>query len=332
MNHKKRLPRKARAHFLLYKPVLEYWRKLAPRDLRLAVTIESIAFTHARLSGAPSMVEWHHIADERWKEEGSKTVFLENRDLVRLLMNATIDVDPSSFLVPWNGFAICFPRDGLEDTGIRPFLFQRWKDIDEQGRRITDLYKRSGVIATTRRSPNAPREGLIGIYHSGGGCNYVDEIALSKVPMCLRPGGLKQHIDSKDYRSSCNSFELSEREMEIERVLFQLALAICLYIKAFPQCLRPGFPRNIELLREDASCVSPFRLGFPPGTHASPEMHLRRAHFRTLWHERFKHDPDGSPRVVFVHPCVVSGEIDPHTLERAPRDRADSLPLEFAET
>lgn len=41
------------------------------------------------------------------------------------------------------------------------------------------------------------------------------------------------------------------------------------------------------------------------GSHASPIPHTRRGHYATLRHEKWKHNPDGSPRQVWVKPAWV---------------------------
>jgi hypothetical protein len=69
--------------------------------------------------------------------------------------------------------------------------------------------------------------------------------------------------------------------------------------------LRTDYPRIILL---DSTSAKQYGHGGNTDsgrTHASPRIHQRRGHWRTLLNERFKSDEDGAPRKIWVRPAWV---------------------------
>lgn len=92
---------------------------------------------------------------------------------------------------------------------------------------------------------------------------------------------------------------------EREKMIMHLRLFACMssYISAFPDALKPGIPEDMK--RTNANPKKDFTLFTAPELRGSVSAHFRRAHFMTLRDERYKHNEDGTPRIVFRNSAVV---------------------------
>ena len=120
---------------------------------------------------------------------------------------------------------------------------------------------------------------------------------------------------------------IEESDIALQKVHFKMALRSLLYASAFPEVIQPGLPKKSQLMghmpcKEDRAFM--FRRHVEH--KASPCLHLRSAHTRTLKNERYKRDPDGQPRVVPVRMAVVAGhQVDPFVLEKMRNDMMNSI-------
>lgn len=97
--------------------------------------------------------------------------------------------------------------------------------------------------------------------------------------------------------------------------LEQLVFGLLTYMQAFPHLIRSGVPnsmknRNLRFF----GTAKGFSIALHPKIKASPTAHYRSGCWRCLGHERFKRNPDGSVRVIYVNSCIV-GDLTPYTVE-----------------
>lgn len=100
-----------------------------------------------------------------------------------------------------------------------------------------------------------------------------------------------------------------------------LILKFLVYIQAFPDLIRPGYPdvtKNRMKKYHANSGIGAYTIGInktdEDHVNASRSMHLRCGHFRALRHEKFKRDAKGNVRITWVRASIVGGKIDPYTV------------------
>lgn len=109
--------------------------------------------------------------------------------------------------------------------------------------------------------------------------------------------------------------EIKEMMSPLGMYLAQTTLGVMTYMQAFPELVIPGLPSDIKL-----RCVKYFGKGrvsylkLHDKIRSAPSAHLRCGHWRTLRHEKFKRNKNGSVRIVYVNPAIV-GFITPYTVE-----------------
>lgn len=112
---------------------------------------------------------------------------------------------------------------------------------------------------------------------------------------------------------------LNGEELKTSLVMMEMCAKVCLYAKAFPDAIKVGFP-HLAVTGEKKKKRSERRAITIMAPHESEGgstcMHLRRGHFRSLAHKRFKRHPDGSIKVVFVRESVIGGTIDAKTVTK----------------
>lgn len=102
---------------------------------------------------------------------------------------------------------------------------------------------------------------------------------------------------------------------------------LCTYMTAFPDLIRPGLPanmkeRNIRFFANSSSFFvnlhekvkATYR--YFNGDRAKARAHFRQDHWRVLHSDYFKHNPDGSPRIIWIPATIVNSKnMDTHTVE-----------------
>jgi len=105
-----------------------------------------------------------------------------------------------------------------------------------------------------------------------------------------------------------NMNSLSDSDKNIQKNVLRAVLGTICYlntkdpdVSSYKFCDRPHFfntpPKSVILGKNLTKC--------PPG------WHLRKAHFRTLEHERFKRDETGSPKIIWIHAAEINKELKP---------------------
>lgn len=96
------------------------------------------------------------------------------------------------------------------------------------------------------------------------------------------------------------------------------------YIRAFPECVHDGFPKEMKLKEskehKDTSHQITISLSrkVSHNEHGQRVTHWRKGHFRSLRDERYKRNEDGTVKIVWVRDCIVGrGEVKTIDMEES---------------
>jgi hypothetical protein len=107
------------------------------------------------------------------------------------------------------------------------------------------------------------------------------------------------------------SAEIKESNDRLEKA----TLGLLTYMQAFPDMVRPGLPMNMkERCARFFGKAKGVTICMHPRLASVSRAHMRSGHWRVLGHERFKRNPDGSIRIVYVNPAIV-GFMTRYTVE-----------------
>lgn len=224
-----------------------------------------------------------------WYFQGKPVIFLESADLVRGLWETNYKIDFDSICLPMNVLSFSFPDDvEIEGMKLPPVIFHKMPTLDG-GIRVSSVVRERfsyGQVTTICNQEHLERV-----------MKYED---LAEIPRT-------------DFEVQFN-----EKDSKLHAVLFRLCIGICSYISAFPGCLRKGLPeainyRDSRILLAELNRVSPVTLGLHERFRQSPSAHFRAGHFRTLRDDKYKRNPDGTYRTVWVSEAYVAGKIDAYT-------------------
>lgn len=271
----------------------------------------------------------------RWWRAGRPTWYLESEALGQWIWRLRLDVRLDEIETPRG--AICLaPPDGLEIDGVhvRPALVARYRVG-----RAPDYRTHPDSPLRQVPQPVAEHHRLNVVFRGSSGylsCSLATEDQLQAViehreyvPPPDTPIPASHHVWLSDAEA------LTDYDSRAISVHVRLAVAVLLYARAFPRCIRPGFPRGFDAREAHAarSQRQPTmvvqrdpRIRIVRG---SPETHYRSGHLRTLRDPRYYREtggvpPESGPRVVYVHPTIVRrAALDPHTVERPTRDEED---------
>lgn len=97
-------------------------------------------------------------------------------------------------------------------------------------------------------------------------------------------------------------------------VMTKLSVGAMIYAEAFPDCVKDGLPENVNPF---SATTSKILTTHPKLIHTAQRgcvsPHLRAGHWRYLHDSRFRHEEDGSPRIIFVRSTVVAGRLTAKT-------------------
>jgi len=260
---------------------------------------------------------------------GNPTIFIENEELAEMLFHSHFDIDPESFALPHkqNLAYYSFPRHTTIDEHNLPACYfgriekQQWDDA------VQDVFTIAGSPHKVILRQESGRADFVLAYNSPKGL----------CQLYFRPEQVVESLNGDiDYDSivTDRSELLTDESRSWGNALLRLCAAVSVYVQAFPQAYRPGLP---EAMQNKSSTVrsllaKPMKVGVyshkrgrvltraevKQAFRSSSEKrktHWRQGTFRTLRHERFKRNPDGSMRVIFVRGFVVNEDIDPSTVE-----------------
>lgn len=231
------------------------------------------------------------VIEGYWYFNGKPVVFIDTADLVRGLYETNYRIDFNSIRLPFDVVSFSFPDDvEIEGMKLPPVIFNR--------------------VAT---SSGATRITSI-IREKFGACSMVSVCNQEHLEHALEGRPDDTVPIKEDYKIS-----LTDKEARLHSIMFRLCVGLSTYMSVFPQSLRKGFPeamrtRDSRIYKIDFDRVSPVTLGLHEQFRNSPSAHFRSGHFRTLVDDRYRRNPDGTYRTVWVSEAYVAGHIDPHTV------------------
>lgn len=239
------------------------------------------------------------LAERDWLVSGKPTLFVESAELVQQIYACGVKLDYEGICLPGDVLAISFPEDTVvEGFPLPPCLFHKAFVPAQLSVSGTD-HVRYGITI---------RSGF-GIHEvSGVRCQeHLDQVLKGNCEPSWTGWG-ETVLDSEERRRMA--------------VLFRLVLGLSAYLSAFPETIRAGFPtaikaRDLKALKRTLSEAPPSVLTQHSKFRNTPSAHFRTWFFRTLRDERYRRNPDGSFRTVFVSPTFVGGkDLDPSTVEK----------------
>ena len=255
---------------------------------------------------------WGFISEIGWYRKGKPVLFLESQELIDLIYSATYDIDFEHVCLPGDIMSFSFPEGSrLEGVTLEPCILHRVREEgnnNHESLSIKDIIEQQDVIVLNPSSTRISctfREGFMN--HRAGvmTCQAHLDAALNPKP------------ENPNFPS-----EFSDYEARQFSVTLRLVLGTCAYISAFPECLTPGFPKNMQsrnerLLSKELTRTKPVTLKMHHRFTGSPSAHPRVAHFRTLKDDRYKRNPDNTYKVIFIDKTFVKGrakDVDPKTI------------------
>ncbi|MFC1601283.1 hypothetical protein ACFL34_02940 [Candidatus Sumerlaeota bacterium] len=283
-------------------------RVMGPEDLAAYAALSTIACDDAGIClRSIVLYEW------TLHKMGNPTIFIETPELVDALLKANFRIHHSSIILPnKKGFSyFAFPHrtvvSGVELCGCF-FGTPPSEQIEHALEALNCTFGTS--LALGDKHANLSERFLVGLRNSNNGF-MMRSINQSELSLAMN-NGVNQY--APDTPERC----VSEGDKRLEDALFRLCAAACIYAQAFPEHVRPGYP-EVKIsngTRPSRPIKTVTTLGSPQQNHGSAKcLHIRNGHFRSLANKRFKRNPDGSIKVVFVKASVIGGKIEPTTVE-----------------
>lgn len=222
------------------------------------------------------------ISLETWLiSKNTPCLFIANKQLVDFLYSSTFSLDifiEAAFYFPFRW--IVTPLGKVGGVDLRPVAFGHVTSLlDDKVARFLPKQEFSNEFSFYQPLPN-------------------NEMMVGSFTKTLLPNFLRSN----------------ERTQTISNVHKKICAAAAVYSYAFPDYIRDGLPDFVKA----PSINKPRILTAAPeilegATRTSVSMHIRAGHFKTLQHERFKRNDDGTPKVIFVRQTVVAGKLTPKT-------------------
>lgn len=273
--------------------------ELLDRDWQECFSIGLSALSHDRDSELAATT-YSMAAEYLWWRAGRPVCYVR-RDVIPVVMNARHSINLSAIRVPLGYPVICFAfPDGCLIAGsqIAPVLFG-----------TQDIYRVVGECLGLPYDDAQDPSWFVIKRHPLG--HYVSRLK-SDVE-------LKQFLNH-DQAWLDRTFNVTPGEAEDQNAYGRLAFGLSVYCQAFPDSIVAGWPDDMSARDAKVSGVSePRHIGVPDrikqhGGHASPVSHWRSGHFRVLGDPRFKHNPDGSPKIIYVNDAIIRRDIKPYTV------------------
>ena len=252
------------------------------------------------------------------RERSNTTLFIPSKSFPKTLYESTFNIDDMSLSVPFGGFTYIAFRTGTIIEGVRIkgcFIGKayEWKMMEELERVKNYVYFNEEIkwhvdkdyVKSVKNNKiykfiflASTEEGGTMVYwknaeHMSDILNNIEEEAR---------GGYPSFFD----RKTCND---TDRMVNVQ---VRLCLAICCYISAFPGAVHMGAPSDFK------GEISQYTRTLSPIVHtigSKKSMHFRSGHFATLRNKRYRHNKDGSPRIIFRSSSIIGANIKAHTLE-----------------
>jgi len=254
----------------------------------------------------------------RWWAARRPVYFVEDPDLVRKVYDLGLDVRIEELVPPEPVISFSFPTGiVLEGRRLEPCLFgcvRHTSEPDPRTHPLSMFYRLGPVNAHTRvsvllRAKGPGREGR----------QDLTSVTTDRDFQILLNDGAP--VGPSDLVSPYVT-PLEDENRRRVALHMRLCVGFCLYMRVFPEAVREGWPegaRNREMRHWQNAGIRVRRtLVTVPRLRGEVSPHRRRGHFRHLRDERFKRNPDGSIRVIYVEETVVGRDrYDPRIVDAA---------------
>lgn len=243
-------------------------------------------------------------------------VYVEDVDLLDALMRSDVDAMIQDVRMPFPVMEFVFPESARMLDGVYrlsgtlmcdlSFLERFW---GEDVRKVSMTMNKAGFQLQSRllRADGSPDSDGISWIRFGA------DMKLDDLPQWV-------HVAEDDRAAIrtlsrlCVSLCLYCQTKEGQRAIVPCASKKRQTIPEMGKAIRKRPSRRITSLLPPALRLR--ELSQSVGHHARPVPHWRRGHMRSLRHERYARNPDGSVHVVWVHPAPIAANADTVTAER----------------
>lgn len=283
------------------------WHDVDPENLWDKVLEFGLTFISGFLSTTDCHVNMNEI---EWRKNGRPIIIIEDKEVAEFAYRSKLDIIPESLKVPEGIISFAFPKgvilDGIE---LRGCLFGEI-DIQEHIQFVKDKVKSlTGTEPDWDWDPNYQPKSNKAIFiitmvdepQMPGGISYLrlwfDKNDLSNIP---NENWVEDNLKNEAW--------LKNKEYSQQRIYLKLCYSLCILLSNFEGCLRDGLPSGRMIDLPKVFKAQTLSLPRKYAERIGPQTHWRECCFRSLKHERFKRNPDGSVRVVFVRSTIVGGK------------------------
>ena len=225
--------------------------------------------------------------------DNTPCLFVENREIVRFIWESRYDQElaylAADTKTTWSGL----PRMNINGVDTIPCAFG-----------CIDYFKDSKLI------PNENKRQVLLTTWAFNECFCKNTPLNSRLVWRM----LQHPEDFESYTAAPFDGHWTTKDHTLLNTLFRICLGVMVYAKAFPDYIISGLPRMVSIgMPSRANILTAAPEILEGATRTSVSMHIRAGHFKTLQHERFKRNEDGTPKVIFVRQTVVAGKLTPKT-------------------
>ncbi len=255
------------------------------------------------------------VLDAIYLAHGSPTIYVKDIDLVGMLLDAKFDADDESLFVrDLFVFSLAVPFIGNKGKGLRVAPMAVFTGTKAPQQVDISPYTANGFPFVGSNEKENGKKGVI-FFTSG------EAYGLHGLSVTVPFGSAATLLDLRNLDAlpgEAEAYPERPAANELHSRSARFLFAVMIYLQAYPDRLVEGYPTDSKK-KEVAYHLKPkpFSVSFPEAKHFTRRTaaqtgpratHFRRMHFRTLRDERYKRNPDGSPKVIAVSASVVSGK------------------------
>jgi len=307
-------------------------KKLCGKKLDYKHIIDSLIKYHNYVHGQSDLLDLteedllvtdYNIALDLWEYAAisrSVTIHVTDHALIEMLLRVSMEGKLEDLRVPFPICEFVFPKGiKMESSGLElPGALLATSEFDLEG--FWDKYTNDQGILNYCRKSGGKREDL-----------FVMTVNKETNQRITGAGAVGYDLNHGVQLTQ----ELSDVEVDLGLQVRDLIFALCLYLQT-KEGYNALIPRKEKKRRPDTPAAIGRIVKKRPqyhikdlitpkyqqecnelgGHHASPKAHWRRMHLRTLRSERYKRNPDGSVRAVWVSPSLINPPEDDEIIEQ----------------
>jgi len=246
----------------------------------------------------------------------SHQVFCVSAGLAQRLLETKIEIPPENLHIPFRLFEVCFEDSFELKEGVKaPSCLIMYRPDEAQRSTMTAflqkiakrLADKLNYLRAEKGLPPGPipeplvDQSVTELYSCRYRSSTDDSICHATINLEKSKGkSIDDVIDNMGVLPGSTVMELSKEDLDVQKRLSKIVFGLLCYLNTDDPDVSVFKDKN----RPKLGCgVNSVVVG--KDFQASPGWHLRSAHWRVLEHERFKRDPNGKIRCVWVRSAEV---------------------------